>query len=299
MIKLLDILNSNISQPLNECVIAYVNFDGKNILCKNRDRIYVPKVKIIHELSNEGLEMCYIYDEITDYSEGMNSNGLAIVNSALLVKDDEKAGKEISDKNITSIQPDKTEKGVKGFDGLKIRTALGTKSLKEALRSILIYTGKDEKDVGVKGFTMVTTPKSTYIVEATSENLPIVTKIKPTTKVAIRTNHGIHHPDAGYLEGPKRVSSLSRYDFAKKYLQQAKDENEILNILKEKYTTDFNNPYRRGAKEDMTTTSQLKMNVNDLTFNFRPDPDNCNFLGYENKLPEGYKAKIKVILEND
>lgn len=296
--KLIEIFNQIAQTPINECVIAYINLNNKNILCKNRDRLYTPDIKIVHELLDSGIEICYIYDEVTDYSEGMNSNGLAIVNSALLVKDDEKAGKDKSI-DVTKINPDNTETGITGYDGLKIRTALSSKTLKEALRSIFIYKGKDKKDVGVKGFTMVSTPKNTYIIEATSKNLPIITKIQPNTKVAVRTNHGIHHPKAGYLEGPKRVSSLSRYDFSKKNLENNDDENEILNILRKKYTNNFNNPYRRGGKKDMTTTSQLKMNSNDLTFDFRPDPNNSNFLGYENKLPKGYQPKIKVNIQND
>jgi hypothetical protein len=295
MIKLLDILNASFqyNKPLiNECVIAYIELDGKTILCKNRDRMYTPDLKVIHELV-DGVEVCYIYDTNTDYSEGMNSNGLAIVNSALLVKDDEKAG---ADKHKT--KSDSTEKSQTGYDGLKIRTALESKNLKEALRSILTYTGEDKKDVGVKGFTMVSTPKSTYIIEATSQNLPIVTKIKPETKVSVRTNHGIHHKDAGYLEGEKRTSSLSRYDLSKQKLKQTSLEEEVLDILKGEYTDNYNNPYRRGGEKDMTTTSQLKMNVHDLTFELRPDKDNCNFMGYENKLPEEYTPKIKVKIHN-
>jgi hypothetical protein len=291
--KLTTIFNQITQTLINECVIAYINLDGKNILCKNRDRLYTPDIKIIHELLDNGIEICYMYDEITDYSEGINSNGLAIVNSALLVKDDEKEGKDKSI-DVTKINPDNTETGIKGYDGLKIRTALSANNLKEALRSILIYQGKDKKDVGIKGFTMVSTPKNTYIIEATSQDLPIVTKIKPKTKVAIRTNHGIYHPQSGYLKGPKRVSSLSRYDFSKENLEKNNDENEILNILRKKYTHNFNNPYRRGGKEDMTTTSQLKMNSNNLTFDFRPDPKNSNFIGYENRLPKEYQPKIKV-----
>ena len=295
MIKLLDILKENLSTPLliSECVIAYIELDGKTILCKNRDRMYTPNLKVVHELSN-GVELCYIYDINTDYSEGMNGDGIAIVNSALLVKDDEKAG---SDKY--KDKSDSTEKSKKGYDGLKIRTALGSNNLKEALRSILTYVGEDKKDVGIKGFTMVSTPKSTYIIEATSADLPIVTKVKPTTKALVRTNHGIHHPDAGYLEGPKRTSSLSRYDLAKQHLLKVDNENNILNTLRGEYTSNYNNPYRKGGEKDMTTTSQLKMNVHNLTFELHPDSKNCNFLGYENKLPEGYEPKIKVTIQQD
>jgi len=37
-------------------------------------------------------------------------------------------------------------------------------------------------------------------------------------------------------------------------------------------------------------------NLDDKEFHVRYDVDNCEFKGYKNKLPKGYKPKIKVIV---
>jgi len=56
---------------INECIIAHTILDDKIILAKNRDRPYDAKVKIVRELIND-VEMVYIVDNDTDWSEGMN-----------------------------------------------------------------------------------------------------------------------------------------------------------------------------------------------------------------------------------
>ena len=48
---------------------------------KNRDRNYTPKLKVVREISGNGIEVCYVQDQDTDWSEGMNSNGIGLVNS--------------------------------------------------------------------------------------------------------------------------------------------------------------------------------------------------------------------------
>ena len=60
-----------ITKSINECVVAKVNIDGKTILAKNRDRGYKAQIEVIHELINE-VEVVYIHDKLTDWSEGLN-----------------------------------------------------------------------------------------------------------------------------------------------------------------------------------------------------------------------------------
>ena len=70
-------LQTLIKQPLNDCVIARLNFDGNIVLAKNRDRMYAPELEVVHELVN-GVEVVYMHDILTDWSEGMNSNGIGL-----------------------------------------------------------------------------------------------------------------------------------------------------------------------------------------------------------------------------
>jgi hypothetical protein len=279
---------------LNECVIATLHLNGETFLAKNRDRKYSPDIQIIHEIRG-GTEMVYIHDRMTDWSEGMNEFGIGIINSSLLVHYDEIEADVLSGK----FDYDKEKKGVQpSYDGLKIRKALENHDLGPTIKSIIEYTGKDKKDVGVKGMTMVSNNKHSFVIELTSEHLPVIKKIdKP--KVTVRTNHGISYPDTGYTEGEKRKSSLSRMNTAKDELEKISDPKQILNILAKQWHKDtFLNPYRRDNEYNMHTTGQVVMNLSNLEFTYRPDSQHSTFSGFINKLPKNYEPKIKVeILE--
>jgi len=75
---------------MEECIAIASLFGNDMIIGKNRDRNYNPNLKVVRELTGYGVELCYVVDEDTDWSEGMNSYGIGIVNSALFVKRDEK-----------------------------------------------------------------------------------------------------------------------------------------------------------------------------------------------------------------
>ena len=272
---------------LNECVVAKVNVDGKTILAKNRDRGYTADIEIIHELI-EGVEVVYLHDKLTDWSEGMNQYGIGIVNSSLTVNFDEKEGK-LAKQNL-----DKGKAPKVSHDGLKIRTALSKSKLSEAIKSVVTYVGEDDKDVGVKGETIIANPKYAFLVEMTSKHLPVITKVDDR-KVVVRTNHGIEYTDTGYTSGVKRTSSISRKDIATKELEKIKSPSEVLDVLSKQYTKDpFMNPYRRENKFNMVTTSQVMYNLDDLEFFLRWDVDFSEYKGVVNRLPKGYKPKIKI-----
>ena len=82
---------------LNECIIISKEVNDKFILAKNRDRAYKPKLEVVHTIIN-GVEVAYIHDMITDWSEGMNEFGIGIVNSALMVGHDEAEAKLVKKK---------------------------------------------------------------------------------------------------------------------------------------------------------------------------------------------------------
>ena len=278
-----------ITKSINECVVAKVNIDGKTILAKNRDRGYKAQIEVIHELINE-VEVVYIHDKLTDWSEGLNEYGIGIVNASLAVDFDEKEG-DLAKQNL-----DKGKAPKVSHDGLKIRTALSKVKLSEAVQSVISFIGEDEKDVGVKGQTIIANTKFAFVIEMTSKHLPVVDKIK-SNEIVVRTNHGVEYPNTGYTKGIKRKSSISRMDIAKEKLSQVKSADEVLNALSKQYTKNpFMNPYRRKNKFNMETTSQVMYNLDDLEFHLRHDVDHSEFDKYDNRLPKGYKAKIKVFI---
>ena len=93
MIKLKDIILKSKSL-LRECVITHTVLNDKVLLAKNRDRAYNPTISIVRDLI-DGVEVAYILDKDTDWSEGMNSYGIGILNSALMVTADENEKKII------------------------------------------------------------------------------------------------------------------------------------------------------------------------------------------------------------
>lgn len=278
-----------IKGKVTECVVARLEVGGKTILAKNRDRGYKADIEIIHELIN-GVEVAYLHDTLTDWSEGLNEFGIGIVNASLMVDFDEKAG------DLARGELDKGKAPKISADGLKIRTALSKKKLSESMRSVINFVGDDKSDVGVKGQTIIATPKYSFIIEMTSKHLPIINQIE-NKDILVRTNHGIEHPETGYTSGVKRKSSEARMEISKAALANVKDANEVLSALSHQHIdNNFLNPYRRKNKHDMETTSQIMYNLNDLELHMRWDQDQSDFKGYVNRLPKGYKAKIKVFV---
>jgi len=266
-----------------------MNLDGSVILAKNRDRMYAPELEVIHELVN-GVEVVYMHDLLTDWSEGMNSNGIGIVNASLMVVFDEKEG----DKAKDNARQGKTSKP--SYDGFKIRTALAKSKLSQALRSVISFKGEDEKDIGVKGMTIVSNSKHSFVVEMTSKHLPSIKRIDDAELVT-RTNHGIEYPEAGYTSGIKRHSSVSREQIAYDKLKALSSKEDVLDALSRQHTTDkFMNPYRRDNSYKMATSSQVMMDLTNLKFEFRHDAGESKFKGLVNKLPANYEPKIQVVI---
>lgn len=278
-----------ISTNINECVVAKTMVDGITVLAKNRDRGYDAKVKIIHELI-DGVEVVYLHDDLTDWSEGLNEFGVGIVNASLTVGFDEKEG------DIAKKKLDKGKAPKVSHDGLKIRTALSKKTLLDTIRSVITFAGDDNKSVGIKGHTIVANPKHVFAIEMTSKDVPIIKRLNKNG-TTVRTNHGVEYKTAGYGNGVKRKSSISRLTIAKDKLKNAKSPNEVLDILSNQYTKDpFMNPYRRDNKHDMQTTAQVMYNLNNLEFHLRWDVGHSTYGGVVNRLPQKYEPKIKIFV---
>jgi len=284
---------------IQECTIAAVRLDDGVVLAKNRDRGYKARVEIIHEIVND-VEMVYWRDIDTDWSEGMNEYGVGIVNSSLLVNQDEKEGKEVEKTRNNDKEKDKPAKKRFAADGGKIRRALTYKTLPKVIKSIISYRGEDKKDVGLKGETIVSDDENVYVIELTAKHSPIIKKLKKDSKIVVRTNHGIYQKTAGYTKGEKRKSSVSRMELAKDHLKNVKTDMEVINKLKQKYKKDpFLNPYRRKNMYHMETTGQIMMNLNKKLLVVRMDNEMGEFIGIKNKLPKDYSPKIKIRIENE
>jgi hypothetical protein len=273
---------------IQECTIAAVRLDAGNVIAKNRDRGYLAKMEIVHEIVDD-VEMMYWRDIETDWSEGINEYGIGIINSSLLVRQDEKeSNKVFKSKNVK-----------KSNDGKKIRHALKFKNLKDVIKSIISYDADDPKSVGVKGQTIVGSPKNIYIIELTSKDTPVVTKMGDD-KVEVRTNHGIVHKKTGYIYGIKKKSSHSRLVLAKKHLQDTEKDQDVIDKMKEQYKKNkFLNPYRTKNMYNMQTVGQIMMNLDKKQVTIRMDNEMGEFVGINSKLPKGYKPKISVRIEGE
>ena len=259
----------------SECIAMAKSFGGDIVLAKNRDRNYNPEIKIVKELTGYGVELCYIVDVKTDWSEGMNDKGIAIINSALFVHRDEKE-KKLSKKQMQSK------------DGIRIREALAKTNLADVIDIILSFHG------GVKGHTLVTDGKKLVSIEQTSRNKPVIKNINIKNKPFVRTNHGVAHPEAGYQRGKDRFSSVLRMSNAIKVINRTNDWEKLVPNI-------YNHKQDLGPKFDLVrnqnklwTSCQFIMNVNKQEMILYLIPKKVKFLGIENKIPKDYKSKINV-----
>jgi hypothetical protein len=260
---------------LEECIVVGGALKGDNFLAKSRDRNYTPHVTIYRELLDSGIEIVYMHDEDTDYMEGMNSEGIGIVNAALLVGDDEKAVKG----------------KIKSTDGKIMRAALECTDLRTCIQT-LISTGG-----GIKGHTLVGNSDTLYTIEMTSKHNPVINKVKDTSKTQVRTNHGLKHAGAGYTVDRKPddyLSSKIRQATAEVQVAGAEDIGEIAPSLA-RQTFDPESNYNMNRKTDnMSTTSQCAMNLSKRHFNFYFFPTHCEFNGVVDKTPEDYDPRVKI-----
>ncbi len=267
------------ANSLNECIIVSKKFGNDMVLAKNRDRAYKPLIEVVHTFIN-GVEVVYLHDITTDWSEGMNEFGIGIVNASLMIGFDEK------EKQIIA------KTGKKSEDGLRIRYALGRKNIKEALKSVVKFDG------GVKGHTFVADPTNLITIEMTSKHKPVIKRQNPS-ELYVRTNHGLAHPDAGYTEGPDYKSSVVRRATAKTVLSKLKNwEDELLAMRTNKFS--HNNPLNMSRDTDkMKTTTQMQLNLTEKIFTLNYFGDRVEgFKGVKNELPSDYIPKIKIVTKD-
>ena len=280
-----DVFSAGLSK--SACIIAVGEWDGKKTLFKNRDRNYKPEIKVYHEV-RDGVEILYMKDEVTGWVEGLNQYGIGVVNTALAVRADEKqgeAGKGSSKVGAT---------GSPSFDGQRVLATLVHDNLEDAVEEIKTNKG------GLRGHTFVSDKDTTYALESQWGGKIQLVKKLPAGKKHVRTNHGIMHPDAGYTEkdGDNYLSSLARRDQATKVVRSVEAPEEVAPSIYGKRREDLKDPLNMVKLTDnMRTTSQMMLNLTDLTLTLYLIPEQVKFLGYEDKLPKGHKPKLQLFVK--
>jgi len=257
------------------CIVSLINVKDKIYLAKNRDRNYKPTISIVHT-QLKGVEVVFLYDYDTGWSEGMNEYGIGVVNSALAVGFDE------NEKKLA------TKAGTKSKDGKRIIKSLTYSNIKEVCNSLMKYEG------GVRGHTIVSNGYESYVIESTSKHDPIIKKIKPEIDYIVRTNHGFSYSDAGYTRGKDYTSSKIRKASAERVLDKITDPKYILPSMRHKFYN-YDSNLNMNIDNKLSTTSQMLLDLNNLVFNLDVLQNDINtFNGVVNKLSTNYQPKIKI-----
>lgn len=289
------------------CVVIASKIKLKNsekeswFLYKIRDRAYIPEYKIKYNTSKDGVESAFIVDNDSDWSEGVNENGIMIVNAALQNHEDKKDG---------TSRGKKTSKGKVSRHGVIIREALGQNNIEDAVNVLV--------DARFDGNTLVSDGKRLFVVEiflhqntkdkiladleidpiADEEDVKAIlakqikpedydVKVKEITdkdeKLVVRTNHGVFLPKAGYQpkDGEGFDSSHNRRNVTIKTIEELEPEHpfEILTALKnlgsEKiHKKDMMRPIRTMPDSPYSSTTILMLTGTGSMFIL---PLNCTF----------------------
>ena len=94
------------------------------VVAKNRDRNYDLAVSFDERTTEDGLDVLVYADDVTGYREGLNSNGVAVVSTALLVLDDEKEAEKERERKLSK-------------DGQKLNRALEFATAREAAQYLV------------------------------------------------------------------------------------------------------------------------------------------------------------------
>lgn len=253
------------------CIVIGKYFDDHGwVAIKNRDRNYIPEISF-KKRHKGGVEELFFWDDVTDYSEGLNSAGVGILSASLAVQDDEK---EI-DKSTRKHSP----------DGKKIRKALQYPSAKAAAMSLI----KDK----LPGNTLIFDENTMYLLEGSwrpgeydTKGYSYKIREIPKDHIVVRTNHGIWLNWAGYQRDPRdrastlsRISSESRWLIAEAVVEEADTPEDILDGLTFNFTNHGQlNALRTSTKsKKMRTTAQIMIIPKERTMYVRPVQSHISF----------------------
>lgn len=245
------------------CILIAKYYDKNGwVGIKNRDRNYIPEISFKKTYMN-GMEIMYFWDEITQYCEGFNSNGISVLSASLMVRDDEK---EIERK---TNEP--------SLDGIRIKESLTYTDINETVQYLI--------DTKLTGHTIIFNKEQCFLLEGAwikggykKKNFEYKLRELSKDESIARTNHGIQLEWAGYQFGESesqdisRLSSESRKNLAEHVIDRAETPDDILDLLTVNYTNNGQmNPLRTTLdNKKMRTTSQTLIIPKDLIMYVRP-----------------------------
>ena len=150
---------------------------------------------------------------------------------------------------------------------------------------------------GIKGHTIVGSPKSMYSIEMTSETNPVVKKLNPATGFDVRANHGEEHPDAGYTpqqQPDDYMSSKIRKATAQVQLANIEDHEKVMPALAQQHFEPDSNFNMLRATDNMKTTNQVLMHLDKKEMIVYVVPGQCRYQGTIDKCPAGYDHAIQI-----
>lgn len=264
------------------CVIGAKPFEDRIVLFKNRDRNYDPDVKIVHDKVHN-VEMIYMLDTESGWLEGINEYGICVVNSALMVIDDEKDNGKKKSENL----------GLK--DGQMMRKVLSCKTLEEAADAIC-------KGSQVLGHNFITDGHKVICVEQTKKGIELglsgeIHKRKLNrSKTHVRTNHGIWNPLTGYQYGENRESSLVRRRRAQKILRGVKKVEDIATSVYNSRFDRLDDPFTvtRVPEASLWTSTHMVIDPLNLKLMVYIIPEHCGYEGYEKRFNGPSKCTFEV-----
>jgi len=182
---------------------------------KNRDRPAATRTKLFRD-EEDGYQRVTLVDESTQWTEGMNGDGVSILSSSL----------SPAKNGVAKMHPSK--------DGLMIRDALAQPTVDRAVALL--------RDRGVGGCVMVFDANKMILIEGkTGSNRRQIVREITGDKIA-RTNHGVWIPSAGYqpdsndpILAMRRISSQSRLEIANYILDQANTPEELMPLLAKRW----------------------------------------------------------------
>ena len=182
---------------------------------KNRDRSAPTVTRLVRE--NKGsMEKVTLMDETTHWSEGMNSHSIGVISSSL-------------ERTVTESELEKLSK-----NGQKISQALNGKTVEDVVESLIRSK--------VNGCVFVFDKDNLYVLEGNPKTKEIMSR-KIVRDFAVRTNHGIFLPDAGYQsdsnsteERMRRISSEARYMIGNTIVDLVDKPEDIMVYMAREYS---------------------------------------------------------------
>ena len=258
------------------CIIVAKYFPGTGWAgAKNRDRKYIPTLDFIED-TKDNVSRMMMHDRVTGYKEGINSQGLSILNTSLDVGDDE---------------PDvDSGKAKSSPDGRAIAEALLQRDPRAAVKMLLKRR--------LVGCTIVFNRDTLYLIEASDRDGTASYRYKvreiPQNQTVARSNHGIFLPWASFQRGKDpqqtrdRISSESRLLQAEMVVDTARKPEDLVDGMCKVYVRNPQLNIMRTSTEPnkFRTTCQLLCVPKERTLYCRPVSSNLKFDFWNLNRPE-------------